>query len=165
MQSKRRSAYAAALGGVFAALAVVVMGLGTLIPVATFVCPVICMLMLQMVRRICGSRMAWAWYGAVAILGLLLAPDKEAAAVFLFLGYYPIVKPKLDSRRASWLWKGLLFNAAIAILYGLLIGLLGLAEIVREYAEMGVILTAVMLFLGNVTFFLLDRLLDRKFGK
>ena len=80
-----------------AALAVVIMSLGTLIPVATFVCPVLCMLILQLVLKLCGSRIAWAWYGAVAILSLLMAPDKEAAAVFLFLGYYPVVKPRMDS--------------------------------------------------------------------
>ena len=165
MQSKHTPAYAVALGGIFAALAVVVMGLGTLIPVATFVCPVLCMLMLQIVLKICGGRMAWAWYGAVAILGLLLAPDKEAAAIFLFLGYYPIVKPKLDRKRASWLWKVLLFNITIAILYWLLIQLLGLTEIAREYADMGAVLTVVMLLLGNVTFLLLDKLLSRRFGK
>ena len=165
MQSKHTPAYAVALGGIFAALAVVVMGLGTLIPVATFVCPVICMLMLQIVLKICGGRMAWAWYGAVAFLSLLLAPDKEAAAIFLFLGYYPIVKPKLDRKRASWLWKVLLFNITIAILYWLLIQLLGLTEIAREYADMGAVLTVVMLLLGNVTFLLLDKLLSRRFGK
>lgn len=165
MQSKHTPAYAVALGGIFAALAVVVMGLGTLIPVATFVCPVLCMLMLQIVLKICGGRMAWAWYGAVAFLSLLLAPDKEAAAIFLFLGYYPIVKPKLDRKRASWLWKVLLFNITIAILYWLLIQLLGLTEIAREYADMGAVLTVVMLLLGNVTFFLLDKLLSRRFGK
>lgn len=165
MQSKRRPAYAVALGGVFAALAIVVMALGTLIPVATFVCPVICMLMLQIVLKICGRRTAWAWYGAVAILGLLLAPDKEAGAVFLFLGYYPIVKPKLDRKRASWLWKGLMFNALIGAMYGLLIGLMGLSEIAEEYAQMGLMLTVVMLILGNFTFFLLDKLLGRKLGR
>ena len=165
MQSKRRPAYAVALGGVFAALAIVVMALGTLIPVATFVCPVICMLMLQIVLKICGRRTAWAWYGAVAILGLLLAPDKEAGAVFLLLGYYPIVKPKLDRKRASWLWKGLMFNALIGAMYGLLIGLMGLSEIAEEYAQMGLMLTVVMLILGNFTFFLLDKLLGRKLGR
>ena len=103
--------------------------------------------------------MAWAWYGAVAILGLLMAPDKEAAAVFAGLGYYPIVKPRLDRKRLSWLWKGLLFNGVVCILYGFLMKLMGMDEITGEYAGMGMVLTAVMLVLGNVTFFLLDRLL------
>ena len=146
-----------------AALAVVIMAMGTLIPVATFVCPVLCMLVLQIVLKASGSRIGWAWYGAVAVLSLLMAPDKEAAAIFAFLGYYPIVKPKLDARKGKWLWKALLFNAAIGVMYFLLLQILGMGEIAEEYAQMGRIMTVVMLILGNVTFFLLDRLLSMKF--
>ena len=148
-----------ALGGVLAALAVVIMNLGGLIPVATYVCPMLCMLLLQMVLKTCGSRVAWAWYGAVAILGLLLSPDKEAAAVFVGLGYYPIIKPKLDKTRGKWLWKTLLFNAVTLLLYWLLMNVLGMAQLAEEFSEMGMALTVVTLILGNVTFFMLDRLL------
>lgn len=155
------SAKAVALGGVMAALALVFMCLGGLIPVATFVCPMICMLMLQLVYRLCGRRTGWAWYGAVAILSALLGPDKEAAAVFLFLGYYPLLKPWLDRQRLGWLLKLLLFNGAILAMYGILINLFGMAELAREYAELGRIMTAVMLALGNACFFLLDFCLRR----
>lgn len=165
MQSKRTPAANMALGGVLAALAVVIMSMGTLIPVATYVCPMLCALILKMVLMTCGSRIAWAWFGAVAILLLLMAPDKEAAAVFAFIGYYPIVKPKLDRRKMSWLWKGLLFNAAILSMYWLLMHLFGLDQITAEFAEMGTALTAATLLLGNVTFFLLDRLLGMRFKR
>ena len=79
------------LGGMLAALALVIMNLVGLIPVATFVCPMLCMMILTLVVRFCGKRIGWAWYGAVSILSILLAPDKEAAAIFIFLGYYPIL--------------------------------------------------------------------------
>ncbi len=148
-----------ALGGVMAALAVVVMSLGGLIPVATFVCPMVCMLLLVAVISRCGNRVAWAWYGTVAILSLLLGPDKEAAAVFVFLGYYPILKPKMDALPLKWLWKLLYFNAAILLMYWLLLNLFGMAEILAEFEEMGTVLTLVTLVMGNVTFFMLDRLL------
>ena len=155
-----------ALGGVFAALAVVIMTLGGFIPVATFVCPMFCMILLRFVTLTCGNRTGWAWYGAVAVLSLLLGPDKEAAAVFLFLGFYPVVKPRLDKSRLCLLWKLLLFNVAIGIMYFLLIHLFGMDQIAAEYAQMGTILTVVMLILGNVTFFLLDVVLSRlKFNR
>ena len=163
MPSKRTPAANIAFGGVLAALAVVIMSMGTIIPVATYVCPMLASLVLELVRKICGSRIAWAWYGAVAILSLLLAPDKEAAAVFLVLGYYPIVKPKLDRLKGKWLWKGLLFNAVILLTYWLMMHLLGFDQLAAEFAEMGLAMTAVLLLLGNVTFFLLDKLLDRRF--
>lgn len=158
-QRRQTPASVVALGGVLAALAVVIMSLGGLIPVATYVSPMLCTVLLQIVLRACGARMAWAWYGAVAILSILLSPDKEAAAVFVFLGYYPIVKPKLEKRHFPWIWKLVLFNASVAALYFLLLQILGMQALQAEFAEMGAILLAVLLILGNVTFVLLDRLL------
>lgn len=145
-----------------AALAIVIMCLGGLIPFATFVCPMLCCMITKLVLSMCGKRIAWAWYGAVAILSVLMAPDKEAAAVFVFLGYYPIVKPWMDKLKLSWLWKGLLFNCAILLMYWLLIHILGLSEIANDYEEAGTVMTIVMLLLGNVTFFMLDLVLGRR---
>lgn len=153
-----------AMGGVFAALAIVIMCLGGLIPIATFVCPMICMLILHLIRKLCGNRIAWAWYGVVAILSVLLGPDKEAAAVFVFLGYYPIIKPKIDRIKPNWLWKGIYFNAVILLLYQLLIYLFGMDQIAAEYRELGKVLTVVVLLIGNLCFFLLDRVLTQ-FGR
>ena len=153
-----------AMGGVFAALAIVIMCLGGLIPIATFACPMICMLILHLIRKLCGNRIAWAWYGVVAILSVLLGPDKEAAAVFVFLGYYPIIKPKIDRIKPGWLWKGIYFNAVILLLYQLLIYLFGMDQIAAEYRELGKALTVVVLLIGNLCFFLLDRVLTQ-FGR
>lgn len=161
-QPMRESSKIAAIGGVTAALAVLIMCMGTLIPVATFVCPMLCIVLLQVVYRILGRRAAWAWYAAVAVLAGLLAGDKEAAAVFICLGYYPIVKPRLDSMRWPWLWKGLLFNVAISVMYACLIYLLGMTALGEEFQSAGLLLGAVMLLLGNTVFFLLDRLLSRR---
>lgn len=148
-----------------AALAVVIMNMGTLIPVATYVCPMLCMLLLQVVTRYCGKRIGWAWYGAVSILSLLLAPDKEAAAVFLFLGYYPIIKPDLDRRRGNRLWKLLLFNGTILAMYWFLLRIMGMERLITEFMEMGIALTLFTLVLGNITFFALDRLLEKVWKK
>lgn len=160
--ARHNPASSIALGGILAALAVVILCMGTMIPVATFVCPMLCMLLLKVVLTQCGDRISWAWYGAVALLGALLAPDKEAAAVFVFLGFYPIIKPKMEMLPVKWLWKVLYFNAAILIMYGLLMHVFGIAQIADEFAELGTAMTVVTLLLGNVTFFLLDRLLGKK---
>ena len=165
MPSKRTPAARIAFGGVLAALAVVIMSMGTLIPVATYVCPMLSALILQLVLKTCGQRIAWGWYGAVSLLSLLLAPDKEAAAVFLALGYYPILKPKLDRRKGKWLWKGLQFNTVILLTYWLLMHLFGFDRLAAEFSEMGIAFTALLLVLGNVTFFLLDKLLEKRFVK
>lgn len=159
---RRNAAKEIALGGVMAAVAIVIMCLGGMIPLATFVCPMLCCLMVKLVLTLCGQRIAWAWYGAVAILCALLGPDKEAAAVFVFLGYYPIVKPKMDKLPLKWLWKVLYFNIVTLAMYALLVYVLGMAELAAEYREMGVILTVVTLLLGNLVFVLLDFLLGRR---
>ena len=162
MNEKRKTpASRIALGGVLAALAVVIMSLGGLIPVMTYVSPMLCALLLKIVLELCGVRIAWAWYGAVALLSALLSADKEAAAVFIFLGYYPIVKPKLDGFRFPWLWKLVLFNVSVGVMYFLLLQLFGMAQLRAEFEEFSTVMLIVMLLMGNVTFFLLDRLLQR----
>lgn len=154
-------AQSVALGGVFAALAVVIMSLGTLIPFATYVCPMLCMLLCKILCRLRGDRMGWAFYGAVAVLSGLLAADKESAALFAVIGYYPMLQPLFD--RSPWrlLWKLCYFNAVILLMYAALFHLLGMDQLRAEYRELGTWGMVIMLLLGNVVFFLFDKILAR----
>lgn len=155
----RTNAKTMALSGILAAVALVIMCLGGMIPLATYICPMLCALTQFLVLQFCGRRIAWVWYGCVAILSLLLGPDKEAAGVFLLLGYYPTVKPIFESSRLCWLWKLLLFNGAIAVMYLGLIHLLGLGDTLADGETMGYWGLVIMLLLGNTVFLLLDRVL------
>ncbi len=146
-----------------AAVALVIMCLGTLIPGATFVCPMLCILLARIVLEHCGSKITIAWYLAASILGLLLAPDKEAAAVFTALGYYPVIKPKMERWPLSWLWKLILFNTVTLLLYWLLIHIFGVAHLVEEFREMGTVVLIITLSLGNVCFVLVDIVLSKRF--
>ena len=141
MGYQSNSARPVALGGVLAALGLCVMCLGSVTGIATYVSPMFCALLLEAVLNICGARMAWAWYGAVAVLSLLLVTDREAAWVFVFLGHYPIIKPWLDRRRMKYLWKAL----------------------PQEWETMSLSLMALLLILENVSFFLLDKVLEKPF--
>ena len=94
------------------------------------------------------------WDMAV-ILGVLAL----AAAVFLCLGYYPILKPKLDTMKGKWLWKLLTFNVPMVALYSVLIRVLGVAEVTGESEELAGLMLTILLLMGNVTFVALDRLL------
>lgn len=154
-----KKSHSIALGGVFAALAVVIMTLGGFIPVATYISPVLCMLLLQFVNASCGSRIGWTWYAAVGILGLLLSPDKEAAAVFAAMGYYPVVKCRFDRLPVSWLFKAIYFNAVTILLYWLLLRVVGMDQLIADFAGVGLWGLAAALVLGNACFFLTDRLL------
>ena len=149
-----------ALGGVLAATAVVIMCLGGLIPIATYVCPMLCCLIQCVVARYCGNRIGWAWFAVVAILSLLMSPDKEAALVFMAIGSYPLLKRSIENYRFSLLLKLLFFNCAILLAYCVMIHVLGMQHIAQENMQFGLIGVIVILLMGNVTFFLLDKLLD-----
>lgn len=146
--------------GLLAALAVGVMLVGTWFPAATFCCPVFASLLLIPVNQEFRTRIALCWYVAVALLSLILAADKEAAFIFVFLGYYPIVKPSLDRitlKPLRWGLKFLLFQTAVVVCYSILLFVLRMDGIWNGMNG----LTAVLLVLGNVTFFLYDLLLKR----
>lgn len=162
---RNESVKAIALGGVLAAVAVVVMCLGGMIALATYVCPMLCVILTFFVLHLCGKRIAWAWYGAVAIISLLLCPDKEAAAIYLVLGYYPIIKSGLDKSRLMLLWKLLIFNAAILLVYSVLLQFMGMSQLLQEFSQLGTVMLVVLLVMGNAVFFLLDVLLGRLAGK
>ena len=158
---KRTPAAQIAFGGVMAALALVIVNMVGLIPVATYVCPSLCMILLSVVLKLCGRRIGWAWYGAVAILSVLMSPDKEAAAIFAVIGYYPIIKPAFERTKMPNTCKYLFFNVVILAVYWLLINLMGLTEIAKEFFEMGLLFTVVMLLMGNMIFQMLDKILTR----
>ena len=158
---ERKPAKHMALGGILAALATVIMCIGGMIPLSTFVCPLLAMLTGYAVFRVCGSRTAWCWYAVTSVLSALLGADKEAAAVFVFLGYYPFVKPIFERYKLAWVLKLLLFNLAIGVMYFLLLQLFGMAELAAEFEELGLWGGVIMAVLGNVTFILLDYLLTK----
>lgn len=161
----RFSAKPIALGGVLAALALVIMCFIGIIPVATYICPMLCIMICAVVLRYCGRRIAWAWYGVVAILSLLMGPDLEAKALFLVLGYYPIIKPFLDKFRPRWLWKHLYFNIVIVTTYSALFFTMGIDQVLAEYKELGIIGFGLLLIGINVLFFMVDLILEKRFMK
>ena len=145
-----------ALGGMLTATAVVIMCLGSIIPVNTYLCPVLCILITRVVLERCGKRIGWCYYIATALLCLMLAPDREAALVYAFLGYYPMIRPFFEKLGVfGWYAKLLLFTLAGAASYGMLLLVMGAGAAMTE----GWLLTAVTVFLWDLLFLLTDRLL------
>lgn len=153
-----------ALGGMLTAVCVVIMCLGTIVPVNTYVCPVLCILAVKILVSRGGKKMGLCCYAAVAVLGLMLAPDKEAAVVFLFLGYYPVLKPLLDRIRPKLLCivvKLGLFSLAAVGVYGVMALVLGLP--VEETVGLTGWLLVLFLILWDWVFLMVDWILSRKF--
>lgn len=159
-----RKCHEIAFCGVSAALGTVLLLLGGLVPGATYCAPVLGMLPLLPVLSEYGRRSALGVYGVTALLALLLAPDKELAGVYLFLGYYPVLRPALErlhSRLVRLICKLAVFNAAVLALYFLLLRVLGLDMLETEFTEYSIPFLIALLGGGNLVFLLLDRALGQ----
>lgn len=154
-----------ALCGVLAALMLVVMLFGTMIPLSTYACPALAGAISIPVIWELGAKPGCLLYLAVSILSLFMSPDKEAAFLFLFLlGWYPILRPKLQhltKKPVRVVVKLAIFNLAICLVYALLLFVLTMPDLQAEAAHWTGLLLSGMLLLGNVTFLLYDLMLSR----
>ena len=150
-----------ALCGVLTALAVALLCLGGIIPAAMLCGPILAMAVLLPVLEELGPRAAGTVYAAVSILALLLAPDRETSLVYVFFGWYPILRPKiaaLPSRILRLLAKLAVCSAVTLLLYGLVLRLMGLTADLLAAAWYW---NAALLAAGNVLFLLTDATLAR----
>ena len=153
-----------ALASMFGALAVLFLFLGGVLPLAFYAGPLLASACLLPVREECRGSYRWCCFFAAALLGLLLGPDKESTLLFCFLGYYPLIQPRLDAigSRALRLFTKLgVYVLAVGVMYALLIFVLRLDAVTRELAATAPWLIAATFALGAVLLFLYDELLRR----
>lgn len=158
MKTTSKNTAKIALCGVMAALSVVLMMFEGLVQVASIAIPALCGCLLIPIVAEAGLGYAFGCYGTTALLCLFLAPDREAALIYLlFFGYYPAlyaVLSKIKNRLLCWVAKLAIFNAA-AISEGLLtVYVLGIPW--EEFPLLGGWGPAVLLLLANVVFVLYD---------
>lgn len=153
-----------ALCGVLSALAVGLMFLGGTVPFASIACPVLASLVLIPVYCECGTKWGLLWYLTVSILSVLLAPEKEAAILFVFFGYYPMLRKyigRLHGPVLKWLLKLIYVNAAVFAAYALMLFVFQLSAIVEDFAGIGRLMLAALIVLANITFVVYDILISR----
>ena len=158
----RQQSRKVALCGVLCGLAVVVLLLGGLFSLAVYCAPLLAMAVLLPVLEEYGPGTAGAAYGAVAILALLLVPDREAALVYVFFGWYPLLRPRiaaLPSLPVRLVFRLGVCGLSMFLLYGVTIRLLGLTAVTEELG--GGWLTAALAAMGCAVFLLLDLALGR----
>ena len=145
-----------AFGGMMTAVAIVIMALGSIIPLNTYTCPVVCIFLTRPVLERCGRTVGWCYYLAVMILSLILAPDREAAMVYTVLGYYPMIRPLFEKLGpVKKVTKVIFFTAMGALSYCLLLLVMGVEAAIGE----GWRLIAVAVLLWDVLFMRLDYML------
>lgn len=145
-----------AFGGMMTAVSIVIMALGSIIPLNTYTCPVVCIFLTRPVLERCGRTVGWCYYLAVMFLSLILAPDREAAMVYTVMGYYPMIRPLFEKlgpvKKAA---KVIFFTAMGALSYCLLLLVMGVEAAIGE----GWLLIVVSVLLWDVLFMRLDYML------
>jgi hypothetical protein len=146
-----------ALSAILSALGVVLMYFGAIVQVMdlTMVC-IASLFTCFAVMELRGHYPLMIW-GVTAFLSLLLVPDKFGALCYtLLLGFYPILKPKIDShgRLVRVFFKLIGFNL-------LLTAMLASAKWIFHLPEDEIGLTWAFYPLGNAAFFLYDLAIDR----
>ena len=147
-----------------AALATIFLAFGSAVPMATYAAPILALLALIPAAAECPVGMTLTAYAAAALLGLMLSADKEAALVFLFLGYYPALRPRLEQLRPKMLrtlCKLLIGVGSMALLYSLLIFLFHLQAVQEELLGEGYGMFAAIIALFGAVWLLTDTLLGR----
>ena len=135
------------LGGVVAALSLVLMFLTSVIPVGTFAFPTFAGILLVLLVFNLGYGYAFAVYFVTAVLSFLLVTDKEAAL------YY------IPARTVQYVVKFILFNACM--IGAFFIGTYLLAIPKESFTLFGVYLPWVFLVLGNIFFVIYDLCITR----
>ena len=161
MRSQARST---ALCGLMAALSIVFLMMGSLIPAALYACPILAMAALLPIRELFGRTSALTTYAAVSLLAILLVPDKELALLYTFFGWYVPLQPVLDRLRPRLvriLIKLALANLATVTLYSLLVFVFQMQAVIEELEELNAIWLAILLLSANCPFVLTDILLHK----
>lgn len=160
---RQTGSWPVAFCGIIAGLCVAVMLCGSVLPLATFCAPALGGLLLIPVLIECGAKAAWLTWLAVSLICALTVPDLELAFAFIFLlGYYPLLKVRLDRLRPAalrWGIKLAIWNGAITAMYGALTLIFRLEYIIEELRAYRPGMLAALLALGNLTLWVYDRAL------
>ncbi len=147
-----------AVGGIAAALSLVLMISVAIIPFMTYALPAFAGAFIVFVVIEIDKKWAAGVYAAVAILGIFLVPEKEVAVLYLaFFGYYPILKAVIESKTGTvigWILKILTFEITMIVSYWLMIKFMGVT--IDEMDEFGIWAIPMLLGLGTLAFVMYD---------
>lgn len=137
----KKTSYKVAMGGVVSALAVFCMFLTGVFPLLSLTLPCMAGLLMVVIVIEVGTGWAYVTYAGVALLSLLVTPEKDIAILFvMFFGYYPILKgtiERIKSHALQWAVKFLVFNAAIISAFMLITYAFGMTQMLDEFNDYG----------------------------
>lgn len=156
----KKVSYKVSLGGIVAALCLVMMFLTAVFPPLNITLPLFAGMLMSVVAIEVAPSWAFVTYATVAILSFFITPDKEAAIFFsVFFGYYPVLKDvieKIKLKVIQWLIKLAIFNTAIIVIYQLTVNILGTVDIIEEFGFMNEFMIPGLFIIMNGIFLLYD---------
>lgn len=156
-----KNAKRTALSGVLSALSVVLLYLGAVVWLFSYVSPLLCSFIIWFLLQTAGKRSALLSYVAVSILALVLTPDKETGLIYaMFFGYYPIIKAPIEKIKLKFLCvltKFALFNVTMVLAQLALIYVFGI-PFDNTLGRWGVVL---LLVCANIVFLIYELLFVR----
>ncbi len=176
----KNTSYCIALSGILSAICVVLMFCTGIIPIGIYILPAVCSLVIWIVFRELGRKWAFMCYGSVALLTVLLTPEMESKLLFAaFFGYYPVIRDllcKIKPGFLSGIARFLVFNIPCIIIYALMMNVMGMGDLLEDFADFGQFAVLIFWALGNFIFicydiffsqmpFLYDKLLRNKISR
>ena len=152
-----------ALCAILSALGAVILFIGSVIDVLDLSSAMFASMLILFVVVEIGGAWTWLTYSVTALTGILLLPNKLPAVIYILVGYYPIVKEKLERlpRLISWIAKLFGFNLSLIAVFGIL-KLFFSSVSIELFPGMNAIYTYIIYFsVGNLIFVLYDVLLTR----
>ena len=163
MNNRKQISSKVALGGVAAALSIILMSIAGVTSTLVYAIPMFVGALLIVLVIELGSGFATAVYVAVSVISLLILGNKEAAVMYVaFFGYYPIIKSFFEKNLKPvlcWIIKYIVFNLAMVASYFAVTKIFMISfEDIKSFGKWALPL---LLLAGNVVFAMYDVLLTR----
>ena len=150
-----------ALCAMLCAVAIVIMMLASLIGIGIYAGPLLASIAFVPITKEYGSKSALLAYLAVALISILIMPDRELAFFFVCFGWYQPVLPilnKIKSKLIRIIAKLCIYFSMIYLMYGVFAKLIGIeGEYLGDARWIGIVLVVV----GAFVFLLLDIVYQR----
>lgn len=149
-----------ALCGMFGALSVTIMLLGSVIPFATYMCPAIAAFFILPIVFDYDEKTGFMLYSVVSILSMLIVAEKEFALMYVFVfGLYSVFKFRADKIKPTFIQytlKALYCLVMTALCYGLLLFVFPSPLLTEEFGDFTLWLGVAFLALFTIVFLLFD---------
>ena len=158
------TAFRVALGGICAAVCLMLMFFSTFLPGLSYTIPVFAGVLMVVMIVETDIKWALATYCAVSLLCMFITPNIEASLLFiLFMGYYPILQFWLADKKNKvlvWTVKLVSFNLAIIIYYNLFKFLFTSVDMMEGSEFLGKFALPALWLEAEILFFVYDRFLS-----